>query len=91
LLHLRIGEYLALIEAADLTGHYAVGVLLESCLAEEAAFIERTRQLIRKRVALGLAAAAQLLSFATEVPGGKDARHSPGKVSLRSSTAVRET
>jgi ferritin-like metal-binding protein YciE len=58
LLHLRMGEYVALIEAADLTSHYAVGVLLESCLAEEAAFIERTRQLTRKRVALGLAAAA---------------------------------
>jgi hypothetical protein len=47
-LHLRMGEYVALIEAADLTGHYAVRVLFESCLAEEAALIERTRQFICK-------------------------------------------
>src|SRR5215468_6095337 len=47
LVHLRIGEYVALIEAADLTGHHAVGVLLESCLADKLAFVERTRRLIR--------------------------------------------
>src|SRR5262249_25527203 len=29
--HLRIGEYAALITTADMTGHYGVGVLLESC------------------------------------------------------------
>jgi ferritin-like metal-binding protein YciE len=57
-LHLRMGEYAALIEAADLTGNYAVGMFLESCLAEEVAFVERTRRLIRKRVAQRLAAAA---------------------------------
>lgn len=50
LLHLRIGEYVALIAAADLTGHYAVGVLLESCLGEKLALVERTRRLIRERV-----------------------------------------
>ncbi len=33
LIHLRIAEYVALVAAADVTGHYAVGVLLESCLA----------------------------------------------------------
>jgi ferritin-like metal-binding protein YciE len=49
LIHLRIGEYVALIAAADLTGHYAAGVLLESCLAEKLAFVERTRRLIRER------------------------------------------
>src|SRR5438128_1465826 len=32
LIHLRIGEYVALIAAADATGHPGVGVMLESCL-----------------------------------------------------------
>lgn len=49
--HLRIGEYVALIAAADLAGHHGVGVLLESCLADKLAFVERTRRLIRKKVA----------------------------------------
>src|SRR5260370_26855520 len=31
-IHLRIGEYVALVAASDLSGHYGVGVLLESCL-----------------------------------------------------------
>jgi ferritin-like metal-binding protein YciE len=47
LTHLRIAEYVALVAAADLTGHYGVGVLLESCLADKLAFVERTRRLIR--------------------------------------------
>ena len=47
LIHLRIAEYKTLIAAADLTGHYGVGVLLESCLADKLAFVERTRHLIR--------------------------------------------
>jgi ferritin-like metal-binding protein YciE len=51
LIHFRIAEYTALTAAADLTGHYAVGVLLESCLADKLAFIERTRRLIRNLVA----------------------------------------
>jgi ferritin-like metal-binding protein YciE len=46
LIHLRIGEYVALIAAADMTGHYGVCVLLESCLADKIAFAERTRRLI---------------------------------------------
>jgi ferritin-like metal-binding protein YciE len=50
LIHLRIGEYVALIAAADMTGHYGVGVLLESCLADNLAFVERTRRLIRKLI-----------------------------------------
>ena len=58
LLHLRMGEYVALIAAADLTGHYGVGVLLETCLADKLAFIERTRRLIRERIAQRVAAAA---------------------------------
>ncbi|MFZ1006198.1 MAG: DUF892 family protein [Candidatus Sulfotelmatobacter sp.] len=47
LAHLRIGEYKALIAAADLSRHYAVGVLLESCLADKLAFVERTGRFIR--------------------------------------------
>ncbi len=46
--HLRVGEYLILIEAADMTGHYGVGTLLASCLADKLAFVERTRHLVRK-------------------------------------------
>lgn len=58
LAHIRMGEYVALIAAADVTGHYAVGVLLESCLGEKRALIERTRRLIRDRVAQKLQQAA---------------------------------
>jgi ferritin-like metal-binding protein YciE len=47
LTHLRIGEYVALVAAADLTGHHGVGALLESCLADKMAFAERNRRLIR--------------------------------------------
>ena len=50
LAHLRIGEYIALIAAAEASGHYGVGVLLESCLASRLAFVERTRRLIRNAV-----------------------------------------
>jgi ferritin-like metal-binding protein YciE len=57
LMHLRIGEYVALIAAADSTGHPAVGVLLESCLADKLAFVERTRRLIRKQLQEELTAA----------------------------------
>jgi ferritin-like metal-binding protein YciE len=48
LTHMRIGEYVALIAAADMTGDYGVGVLLESALADKLAFVERTRRLLRK-------------------------------------------
>ncbi len=48
LMHLRMGEYVALIAAADAMGHPAVGVLLESCLADKPAFAERTKRLIRE-------------------------------------------
>jgi ferritin-like metal-binding protein YciE len=50
LMHLRIGEYIALIAAADMTGHPAVGMHLESCLADKLAFMERTKRLIRERL-----------------------------------------
>ena len=58
LVHLRMAEYVALVAAADVTGHYAVGVLLESCLADKIAFVERTRRLMRNFVATKLAAKA---------------------------------
>jgi ferritin-like metal-binding protein YciE len=47
LIHLCIGEYAALIAAAEMTGHYGVGVLLESCLADKIAFAGRSRRLIK--------------------------------------------
>jgi ferritin-like metal-binding protein YciE len=45
--HLQIAEYHALVSAADLSGHYGVAVLLESCLADKVAFVERARRFIR--------------------------------------------
>ena len=50
LMHLRVGEYIALIASADMTGHPAIGVLLESCLADKLTFVERTRRLIREQL-----------------------------------------
>jgi ferritin-like metal-binding protein YciE len=47
LIHFRIGEFVTLIAAADMTGDYGVGVLLESCLADKLAFVERTRRLVK--------------------------------------------
>ena len=56
LTHLRIAEFVALVAAADVTGHYSVGVLLESCLAQQVAFVKRTRRIIGNVVAAKLAA-----------------------------------
>lgn len=50
LLHLRMAEYKALIAAADISGHYGIGVLLETCLADKLAFAERTQRLMRNIV-----------------------------------------
>jgi ferritin-like metal-binding protein YciE len=50
LTHLRIGEYVALTAAADAAGHYGVGVMLETCLADKLVFVERTRRLIHHMV-----------------------------------------
>lgn len=50
IVNLRKGEYMALIAAADLTGHYAVGVLLETALADKLALGERFRRLMRERL-----------------------------------------
>ena len=46
--HWRIGEWTALVAAADVTGNFGVGLLLETCLAEDLAFAERTRRVLRK-------------------------------------------
>jgi len=56
LLHFRIAEYEVLIAAADLSGHNGVAVLLECCLAEKMALVERTRRMIRNRVEQRMAA-----------------------------------
>ncbi|MDP4002747.1 DUF892 family protein [Methylobacterium sp. NEAU K] len=50
MMHLRVAEYVALVAMADVSGHFGVGVLLESCLADKLAFIERTRRLIRRTI-----------------------------------------
>jgi ferritin-like metal-binding protein YciE len=50
LMHLHMAEFVALIAMADVTGHLGVGVLLESCLADKLAFVERTRRLIRHTI-----------------------------------------
>jgi ferritin-like metal-binding protein YciE len=51
LAHLRIAEYTMLVAAADVTGHFGVGVLLESVLADKLAFLERDRRLVRHIIA----------------------------------------
>jgi ferritin-like metal-binding protein YciE len=51
LAHLQVASYMTLIAAADTLGHPGVGVLLESCLADKLAFMERTRSLIRAHIA----------------------------------------
>jgi ferritin-like metal-binding protein YciE len=56
LMHLWMGEYVALIAVADTLGHPAIGVLLESCLADKVAFAQRARRLIREQLASKLAA-----------------------------------
>jgi ferritin-like metal-binding protein YciE len=60
LVHFRIAEYTALTAIADLTGHFGIGVLLESCLADTLVFVERTRRhlttLIESKVTGRLAA-----------------------------------
>ena len=58
LAHWRVGEWTALVAAADFTGNYAVGVLLETCLADDLAFAERTRRILRKVAETKLAARA---------------------------------
>jgi ferritin-like metal-binding protein YciE len=57
LVHLRIGEYVALTAVADALGQPAVGVLLESCLADKMVLVERTRRMIREQIEQKVAAA----------------------------------
>jgi hypothetical protein len=53
-----IAECVTLVAAADLSGHHGIGVLLESCLADHLAFVERTKRLIRHVIEMRLAARA---------------------------------
>lgn len=48
--NMRIGEYVALTAAADATGRHNLGMLLESCLADNVAFVERTRRFVRNAI-----------------------------------------
>jgi ferritin-like metal-binding protein YciE len=50
LAHLQVASYMTLVAAADTLGHPGVGVLLESCLADKLAFLERSRRLIHEQV-----------------------------------------
>jgi ferritin-like metal-binding protein YciE len=56
--HVRTAEYVTLVAAADISGHHGVGVLLESCLADHLAFVERTKRLIRHVIEARIAARA---------------------------------
>ena len=51
LANLQVASYTALTAAADTLGHPGVGMLLESCLADKLAFMERTKRLIREHIA----------------------------------------
>jgi ferritin-like metal-binding protein YciE len=56
--HMRTAEYVALVAAADVSGHPGVGVLLESCLGDHLVFVERTKRLIRHVIEAKIAARA---------------------------------
>ena len=56
--HMRMAAYVTLVAAVDLSGHHGVGVLLESCLADHLAFVERTKRLIRHVIEARMAARA---------------------------------
>jgi ferritin-like metal-binding protein YciE len=49
LVHLRLADYTALISAADVSGHYGAGLLLESRLADKIVPREKMRRLKRER------------------------------------------
>lgn len=55
---MRAAELSSLVAAADVTGHFGVGVLLESCLADHLAVIERTKRLVQSAVETKVAAKA---------------------------------
>jgi ferritin-like metal-binding protein YciE len=46
----RVGEYRALIAAAETVGHHGVSLLLETCLADKLTFMERTQRFLRELV-----------------------------------------
>ena len=48
LAHLQVASYMILIAAADTLGHPGVGMLLETCLADKLAFMERTEEWVRE-------------------------------------------
>jgi ferritin-like metal-binding protein YciE len=50
LARLRAAEYEVLVAAADLAGHHNAALLLETCMADKLAFVERDRRLIRRLV-----------------------------------------
>lgn len=50
LAHFRIGEYRALIAAAEAVGHPGVSLLLETCLADKLTFVERTSRFLKDMV-----------------------------------------
>src|SRR5215471_19153909 len=56
--HMRTAEYVTLVAASDVSGHHGVGVLLESCLTDHLAFVERTKRLIRRFIEAKIAARA---------------------------------
>jgi ferritin-like metal-binding protein YciE len=58
LIQLRVAEYITLIAAADATGNFGAGVLLESSLADHLAFAERTKRLLRTVVEARMAGRA---------------------------------
>jgi ferritin-like metal-binding protein YciE len=50
LIQFHIGEYAAVIECGEMTGHCGVRLLLETCQADDLSFIELTKRLIRNIV-----------------------------------------
>ena len=50
LAHFRVGEYRALLAASTAVGNHAVGLLLETCLADQLTFMERTQRFLREAV-----------------------------------------
>jgi len=55
---MRTAEYVTLVAAAHISGHHCVDMLLESCLGDHLAFVERTKRLIRKVIEAKVAARA---------------------------------
>jgi hypothetical protein len=74
--HTRRAEYVTLVRGRRSSGHHGVGVLLESCLADHLAFVERTKGLIRHVIEAKLAARATRWS-AQLANDGKDSARGP--------------